>query len=112
MIPSAELPAAILHVAGCAKRHLLIVAARVDDVVLDFIKRGTAPGVEVEVRHHPRVTAVLADSALALVLSTSLTPVGTGIGFVPEVEDAQPNIEGAVLLDDPAEVAVLLAALP
>lgn len=110
MIPSTELPAAIAHVAGSARRHLLVVAPRVDDVVLDLIRRGVAPDVEVEVVRHERIKAVIADRDLALVLSTSLTPVGTGIAFEPEVEGAQPNVEGAVLLDDPQQVAAILAA--
>ena len=112
MIPSAELPAAISHVAGGARRHLLVVAPRVDDVVLDFIRASVTPGVEVEVRQHPRVKAVIAaDQDLALVLSGSLTPAGTGIAFVQEVEGAQPNIEGGRLINDPTEVAWLIAAL-
>ena len=111
MIHSTELPAAIAHVAGSATRHLLVVAPRFDDVVLDFIRQGTAPGVEVEVRQHPRVKAVIADKDLALILTSSLTPAGTGVGFVPSFEGHQPNVEGAVLVDYPAEVAALVATV-
>ena len=110
MIPSSEIPAALAHVAGAAKSRILVVAPRVDDVVLDFIRQGVAQEVEVEVVRHERMKAVIADEDLALILSTALTSAGTGVGFVPMFEGHQPNIEGAVLVDDPRQVAALVAA--
>ena len=109
MIPSAELPAAILHVAGCARDRLALIAPVVDPKVEAIVRGHVAKGVTVEVVHHPRIKAVIAEE-IALRLSTSITAVGTGLGFVPEVESGAPNVEGAVLLVAPHEVAALLAA--
>jgi hypothetical protein len=111
MITSSEIPAALAHVAGAAKSRLLMVAPHVDDVVLDFIRRGATPGVEVQVRHHARVKAIVADGDMALILSGSLTPVSTSIGFVAEVDGGMPNTEAGLLVDDPAAVGALLRAV-
>ena len=111
MIPSSEIPAALAHVAGAAKSRILVVAPRVDDVLLDFIRASVAPDVRVEIVHHERIKAVIADRNLAVVLSTSLTSAGTGVGFIPPFDGHQPNIEDAVLVDDPAEVVRLVGPL-
>ena len=57
----------------------------------------------------PRGTAVRVHASSGTHV-TSLTPVGTSIGFVPEVEGGKPNLETAVLVDDSEEVAALLVA--
>ena len=107
MIPSSELPAAIVHVAGAAHRRLLLIAPAVDPKVEAVIRGHVARGVAVEVRLHPRIKALVADDALGLILTGSLTPQTTGWALA---EDEARNVEGAVLVTEPQEIAALLTA--
>ena len=116
MIPSAELPAAIAHVAGSAGERLVLIAPVIDPKVEAIIRGQVAKGVTVEVVRHPRLSALIADRDLALVLTGSLTPAGTSIGFVPAVDAngnpvSAPNIESWVVLEDAEMVRRLLLNL-
>jgi hypothetical protein len=113
MIPHTEIPDALAHVAGNAREHLLLVAPVIDPVVESFVREAANDGVDVEMVLHPRAKLVVADDSLALVLSGNLTPCGTSIGFVAEVDDdgnevTAPNIESGLLVED-AEAVKLLA---
>lgn len=98
MIPAVELAAAIMHVAHSARERLILMAPLTDPKVEAIIRKAVADGVSVEVVRHPRIKALVADDALGLILSGSLTPMGTGIAFVPFYDEdgnlvAAPNIE-------------------
>jgi len=110
VIPTPEIPAALRHVAAAAHRRVLVVGATLDADVEKFVRASVGAGVRVDVRRHPHMKALIADESLALLLSTSMTGVGTGVGFEPEFDGHEPNIESALLIDEPREVAALLGA--
>lgn len=110
-----DLTEALLAVAGAAHERLTVVSPVVEPAALDALREVLRPGVEIEVittlGSHQRIVA--ADRSVAVILSTSFTVVGTGLGWVEPEEDEEPrrmNIEHGFLIEDPATVAAMLAA--
>lgn len=108
----------LLRVAACARSRLLVLSPAVESAAVDALRDVLRPGVELEVAGDGRshVKALVADDRLAVVTSTSLTAVGTGLGFVPEIDEETgettgPNLECGIVLEGADSVGALLAAV-
>ena len=87
-IEPGELTQALLTLAGAARERLTLVSPVVEPGVLEALREVLRPDVEVVVvsdsSSHVRLAA--ADEHLAILLSTTLTSVGTGIGWIAPTE--------------------------
>ena len=119
-----DLPGALLAVAGTARRRLTIVAPRVDENVVEALRGALREGVSIDaITDGPVHTKmIVADEHIAALMSGNCTTAGTTLGFTePEVdpseldvgdeeEPAQPNVQSALIVEDPETVAALLSA--
>ena len=115
-IPPEDLTQTILAVVRLARRRVTIISPVLEEVVLEVIREHAREGVEIEVRSDVRGHAqmVVADHRSALLLSSSFSAVGTGLGWVEPEEDEEPrqlNVEAGFVVEDPAAVEKLLVAV-
>ena len=113
-----DLHGVLLLVAGAARERLLVLSPVVDPLAVEALQSALRAGVQLVIASDTssHVKAVVADGRLAVVTSTSLIAVGTGLGFVPEIdeetgESTESNLEFGIVLEGPEDVGALLGAL-
>jgi hypothetical protein len=116
-IESSDLRETLLRVAGAARERVMIISPRVEPAALEALRAVLRPDVQVEVVSDPgsHLKLLVADRRVAMILSTNMTVIGTGLGFIPTIDVdtglmCEPNIECGYLIKDPGAVAKLLDA--
>ena len=106
----------LLATAGAARERVTIVSPLVEPAAIEALREVLRPGVEIEVittlGSHQRLVA--SDRSVAVILSTNLTAVGTGLGWIEPNEDEEPrwsNIESGYSFREAGTVEKLLAAV-